>query len=112
MSLECVQVLSTFISREYTFIKLFEAAIDDREAILEVLVAMNIPQKAGSASPSLRSGPSVDSLSSHEPARTTTPERSSPKEDDAPEDAATSKIVEMRKLVCSMEELIGILKSG
>ena len=116
MSLVCVQVLNTFISRKYSFIKLFEASIDERASIMEVLDVLKIPQKAGSQSLALRSGPSNDSLSSHELARTATPERSSPKPDDAPEgapeDVAKTKIMEMRKLACSMEELIGILKSG
>ena len=110
MSLECVQVLYTFISRKYSFIKLFEASIDEKATIAEVLDVLKIPVKA--APPALRSEPSNDSLSSHEQAPTVTPERSSPKPDDAPEDVAKTKIMEMRKLACSMEELIGILKSG
>ena len=114
MSLECVQVLNTFISRKYSFIKLFEASIDERASIMEVLDVLKIPLKVGP--PTVRSGNSSDSLSSHELAPTATPERSSPKPDDAPEgapeDVAKTKIMEMRKLACSMEELICILKSG
>ena len=87
MSLEGVQFLNTVISRESTSIQLFEASSQDREVINKVLDMLFMVPKKGSTSMIVNS----------------------PSE---PEDVAKTKIIEMRELVCTMKELIGILKSG
>ena len=104
MSLECVQFLNTVISRESILIKLFEASNEDRDVINKVLdLLFMVPRK-------------MRSLKGHQRDRLRSIKRmarsmnvNSPSE---PEDVATTKITEMRELVCTMKELIGILKSG
>ena len=99
MSLECVQFLNTFISRESTFIKLFEATVLEREAINEVLDLLSLVETIDSPK---RRHNQVKSIS-HSILLNSLGE---------PEDVATNKIIEIRELACEMEELIGILKSG
>ena len=115
MSLECVQLLNTFISREYTFIKLSEVNEQDRANILETLSKLNIPTKSAPTLGGLRSGSSSDSLGSmarslSPPARSDAITRSSPPDEES-EDQVKKNMMEMRNLVCAMEELICILKS-
>ena len=96
MSLDCVQFLSTFISGESSFIKLFEATREEREVVTNVICLLNAPQKAAE-------NPSP------------TPALSSPKvraSQEEPEDVVENKIVEIHNLALTMKELIGIIKSG
>ena len=96
MSLDCVQFLSTFISGESTFIKLFEASAEERDLLTNVIGLLNAPQKAAQ-------NPSPTTALSSPNVRTSQEE---------PEDSIENKIVEMQELALTMKVLIGIIKSG
>ena len=110
MSLECVQFLNTVISRESILIKLFEASNEDRDVINKVLDLLKMVPKKGAASPSSGVGwrPQHDRLRSLKK-MSRSMLVNSPSD---PEEVAKTKITEMQELVCTMKELIGILKSG
>ena len=114
-----MHLLNTFIRREHTFIELSEASAQDRDAIVEVLSLLNIPTKVAppTTTPTLSmTSRSRDSLSSHSPARSTASASSQKHgrygQDETPEDNIKQNMMKMRNLVCAMEELICILKSG